>query len=44
MSSLDIEALAGTSALDENGAAVRLGSLWEGRDRPLVLVWLRHYG
>ena len=27
---------------DHDGAEVRLGDLW--RDRPVVLVWLRHYG
>jgi hypothetical protein len=28
--------------LDLNGDEVELGELW--RDRPAVLVWLRHYG
>lgn len=27
---------------DQNGADVRLGDMW--RDRPAVLVFLRHYG
>jgi hypothetical protein len=27
---------------NQDGAEVRLGDLW--RDRPAVLVWLRHYG
>ncbi|HEX2296720.1 MAG TPA: hypothetical protein VHN37_15615 [Actinomycetota bacterium] len=27
---------------DSNERDVRLGDLW--RDRPAVLVWLRHYG
>jgi hypothetical protein len=27
---------------DLEGHELRLGSLWE--DRPVVLVWLRHYG
>ena len=27
---------------DQDGNDVRLGDLW--RDRPVVLVWLRHYG
>lgn len=27
---------------DSRGQEVRLGDLW--RDRPAVLVWLRHYG
>ncbi|MFN2588220.1 MAG: hypothetical protein ABR613_08885 [Actinomycetota bacterium] len=28
--------------LDHRERAVRLGDLW--RDRPVALVWLRHYG
>jgi hypothetical protein len=27
---------------DQDGEEVRLGDLW--RERPAVLVWLRHYG
>jgi hypothetical protein len=27
---------------DEDGHDVRLGDLW--RERPVALVWLRHYG
>jgi hypothetical protein len=27
---------------DHDGNDVRLGDLW--RDRPVTLVWLRHYG
>lgn len=27
---------------DHDGNDVRLGDLW--RERPVVLVWLRHYG
>ena len=34
--------LAAMSVLDEAGAAVVLGSLW--RDRPAVLVFVRHFG
>jgi hypothetical protein len=30
------------SVLDLDGNEVKLGELW--RDRPAVLVWLRHYG
>jgi hypothetical protein len=36
------EALADIVVPDQNGHQVRLGDLW--RDRPAVLVWLRHYG
>ena len=28
--------------LDHDGHEVRLGELWQ--DRPVALVWLRHYG
>lgn len=28
--------------VDHQDQEVRLGDLW--RDRPVVLVWLRHYG
>jgi len=27
---------------DHDGTPVRLGDLW--RERPVALVWLRHYG
>lgn len=27
---------------DQDGTDVRLGDLW--RERPVALVWLRHYG
>jgi hypothetical protein len=27
---------------DHDGNEVRLGDLW--RDRPVALIWLRHYG
>ncbi|MGH2869773.1 MAG: hypothetical protein ACRDNK_19675 [Solirubrobacteraceae bacterium] len=27
---------------DQDGRDVRLGDLW--RERPVALVWLRHYG
>lgn len=27
---------------DSDGNEVRIGDLW--RDRPVVMVWLRHYG
>jgi hypothetical protein len=35
-------ALAGCEVTDEGGKTIRLGDLW--RDRPVVLVWLRHFG
>jgi hypothetical protein len=37
-----IEALAGVTLPESSGGEVRLGDLW--KDRPTVLVWLRHYG
>jgi hypothetical protein len=36
------DALADVVLPDQDGNDVRLGDLW--RDRPAVLVWLRHYG
>ena len=36
------EDLAAMTVLDEGGTAVPLGSLW--RDRPAVLVFVRHFG
>ena len=36
------DALADIVLPDHRGNEVRLGDLW--RDRPAVLVWLRHYG
>jgi hypothetical protein len=36
------DALADIRLQDHEGNKVRLGDLW--RDRPTVLVWLRHYG
>ena len=36
------DALAEIVLLDHDGNEVRLGDLWE--DRPVALVWLRHYG
>lgn len=35
-------ALAACEVTDEQGQVVRLGDLW--RDRPVVIVWLRHFG
>lgn len=35
-------ALADITLPDQDGHQTRLGDLW--RDRPAVLVWLRHYG
>jgi hypothetical protein len=39
---MDLAALGALSLLDADGAAHRLGDLW--RDRPIVLVFLRHFG
>jgi hypothetical protein len=36
------DALADITLPDHDGMAVRLGDLWT--DRPVALVWLRHYG
>ena len=38
----DADALAGLVVQDVDGNDVCLGDLWA--DRPVVLVWLRHYG
>jgi hypothetical protein len=35
-------ALAACEVTDEDGKNVRLESLW--RDKPVVLVWVRHFG
>ena len=34
--------LAGVVLPDQDGEDVRLGDLWS--ERPVALVWLRHYG
>ena len=36
------DALADLVLLDDGGTEVRLGDLWT--QRPVALVWLRHYG
>ena len=36
------DALADIVLPDQDGDEVRLGDLWA--DRPVALVWLRHYG
>lgn len=36
------DSLAEINLPDQDGNVVRLGDLW--RERPAVLVWLRHYG
>jgi hypothetical protein len=36
------DALADIVLPDHKGDPVRLGDLWQ--DRPVALVWLRHYG
>jgi hypothetical protein len=38
----DLAAIADIRLPDADDNEVRIGDLW--RDRPLVLVWLRHYG
>jgi hypothetical protein len=40
--SLDTARLAETVLPDQDGEDVRVGDLWA--ERPVVLVWLRHYG
>jgi hypothetical protein len=39
---MDLGALSGSSLVAGTGEAHRLGDLW--RDRPIVLVFLRHFG
>jgi hypothetical protein len=39
---MDLAALSETSLMDDTGESQRLGDLW--RDRPIVLVFLRHFG
>lgn len=39
---MDLAALSGISLVDSTGTSHRLGDLW--RDRPVVLVFLRHFG
>jgi prostamide/prostaglandin F2alpha synthase len=39
---MDTRALADTAVLDASGKRIRLGDLW--RTRPVVVVWLRHFG
>jgi len=39
---MDLAALSETSLIDATGEPHRLGDLW--RDRPIVLVFLRHFG
>jgi prostamide/prostaglandin F2alpha synthase len=38
----DASVLADIVLPDQDGTEVRLGDLWE--QRPVALVWLRHYG
>lgn len=42
MSSVDVAALAEVELLDATGAPRRLGDAWA--ERPVVLVFLRHFG
>jgi len=39
---VDLAALSATALVDSTGATHRLGDLWS--DRPIVLVFLRHFG
>ena len=39
---MDLAALSEVSLVDQSGAPHRLGDFW--RDRPIVLVFLRHFG
>jgi hypothetical protein len=39
---MDLAVLSDTSLVDSTGDSHRLGDLW--RDRPIVLVFLRHFG
>jgi len=39
---MDLAALSETSLIDDAGSPHRLGDLWH--DRPIVLVFLRHFG
>jgi len=39
---MDVRALAEARILDADGASFRVGDLW--RERPAVIVWLRHFG
>jgi hypothetical protein len=39
---VDLAALSAVSLADADGTPHRLGDLW--RDRPIVLVFLRHFG
>jgi hypothetical protein len=39
---MDISALAAAGVLDTDGKPVRLADAW--KDRPAVIVWLRHFG
>jgi peroxiredoxin len=39
---IDARALGAATVLDPEGRRVRLGDIWQ--DRPVVVVWLRHFG
>jgi hypothetical protein len=39
---MDLTALSDLSLVDAGGSSHRLGDLW--RDRPIVVVFLRHFG
>ncbi|MEA2435327.1 MAG: hypothetical protein QOG54_2784 [Actinomycetota bacterium] len=42
MNPKNLDAIADVVLPDSYGNEVRLGDLW--RDKPTVVVWLRHYG
>jgi hypothetical protein len=42
LATMDTRALADITLPDQDGNEVELGDLW--RERPVALVWLRHYG
>lgn len=39
---MDLRALTDLTLLDADERPVRLGDLWA--DRPVVMVWIRHFG
>lgn len=39
---MDLQTLSSLTLLDADERPVRLGDLWA--DRPVVMVWIRHFG